>query len=250
MKQILFYCFDKWLRPIAFFIIAAIVFVLSIFITNSSAIHRFFLCTLLVALFGLLLSAIYQLIKRRWIKGILTGLLLGGTVITAIVLFALITFLITTIDGDHWADNLTIPQNIKIEIPTSVDSGRVKLNDTFLFQKIASPDFQLYNSFQPGLYEYDFWTSKIEAGTIFLKAYEITQNDPLSTDRLPESTSIKVYNPIEQVVKYSTKNDFTIYEGDWDKPYAARFEVWFKPDNGGYERKLFEKNYQIEGWMR
>jgi hypothetical protein len=41
----------------------------------------------------------------------------------------------------------------------------------------------------------------------------------------------------------------TIYEGDWGKPYAARFEVWFKPDNGGNEQKLFQKNYKIEGWM-
>jgi hypothetical protein len=33
-------------------------------------------------------------------------------------------------------------------------------------------DLQLYNSFQPGLYEYDFWIDRIENGTIYLKAYE------------------------------------------------------------------------------
>jgi hypothetical protein len=43
---------------------------------------------------------------------------------------------------------------------------------------------------------------------------------------------------------------FTIYEGDWGKPYSARFEIWFIPDNGGKERKLVEKNYKVEGWQR
>jgi hypothetical protein len=49
---------------------------------------------------------------------------------------------------------------------------------------------------------------------------------------------------------YSAESIFTIYEGDWGKPYAARFEVWFFPDNGGKERKLIEKNFKIEGWQR
>jgi hypothetical protein len=41
-----------------------------------------------------------------------------------------------------------------------------------------------------------------------------------------------------------------IYEGDWGKPYAARFEVWFTPDAGGPERKLAERIFKIEGWQR
>ena len=39
-------------------------------------------------------------------------------------------------------------------------------------------------------------------------------------------------------------------EGDWGKPYGARFEVWFKADNENEEIKLLEKNFVIEGWMR
>ena len=50
--------------------------------------------------------------------------------------------------------------------------------------------------------------------------------------------------------KFGTNDHFTIYEGDWEKPYGARFEVWFKADNENEEIKLFEKNYVIEGWMR
>jgi hypothetical protein len=51
-------------------------------------------------------------------------------------------------------------------------------------------------------------------------------------------------------MKFGTKKHFTIYEGDWGNPYAGKFELWFKPKNGGRERKLLTKNYIIEGWMR
>lgn len=37
---------------------------------------------------------------------------------------------------------------------------------------------------------------------------------------------------------------------DWGKPYAARFEVWFKPDSGKAERRLAERIFRIEGWQR
>ena len=100
------------------------------------------------------------------------------------------------------------------------------------------------------MYEYDFWTGKIENGTIYLKAFEITQEYSLSEDRLPESSLVKIYNPTDSIMRFGTTSNFTIYEGDWGQPYAARFEVWFRPDYGTEERKLFTKNYKIEGWMR
>jgi hypothetical protein len=54
----------------------------------------------------------------------------------------------------------------------------------------------------------------------------------------------------EPAERFGTKAGFTIYEGDWGKPYAARFEVWFKPDSGKTERKLAERIFKIEGWQR
>jgi hypothetical protein len=147
---------------------------------------------------------------------------------------------------DHWADNLKIPTNIKIDNP--IDIGFREKNTTPSIVK--ETNFQLYNAFQPGLYEYDFWMGKIESGTIYLKAFEITQNIELSSDRLLERSAIKIANPTDSIRKFGTTTHFTIYEGDWGNPYAARFEVWFKPDNGTAERTLFTKNYKIEGWMR
>lgn len=107
----------------------------------------------------------------------------------------------------------------------------------------------MYKSFQPGLYEYDVWLGNIESGTVHLKVYEVTQNDALSTTSLREASSIEVYNSTDSIVRFSTNEHFTIYEGDWGKPYAARFEVWYHPINGGNKKMLLTKNYKIEGWM-
>ena len=50
--------------------------------------------------------------------------------------------------------------------------------------------------------------------------------------------------------KFFAGTEFTIYEGNWEQYYAARIEAWFKPDSGGPERKLTERIFKIEGWMR
>ena len=34
-------------------------------------------------------------------------------------------------------------------------------------------------------------------------------------------------------------------EGNWGQYYAARFELWFRPDTGAPERKITEKVYRI-----
>ena len=49
---------------------------------------------------------------------------------------------------------------------------------------------------------------------------------------------------------FSGNMEFTIYEGNWEQYYAARFELWFRPDGGGAERKLAEATWRVQGWMR
>jgi hypothetical protein len=69
-----------------------------------------------MGLVGMLISTIYQLVKRRWWKGILSGIILIGT-IASIIFYVFFIFFIETVDGDKWADNLKIPTNIPIETP-------------------------------------------------------------------------------------------------------------------------------------
>ena len=246
-KRVFTYCFDKWWRPVIFLLFTGFLLVIAIWQDISILqIPAFLFFCVAVIILGV--SLIYQLWNRRWLYSILTFLIFGGT-IAASIFSTIVLFFIAMDTPDTFADNLKIPTNISIYNP--VDMGfDEKRPDSISNLNNQTIDFQLYNSFQPGLYEYDFWTSKIDSGIIYIKAYEITKSYPLSTQSLPNSSSVKIYNPTDSIVKVSTTNHFTIYEGDWGKPYAARFEIWYKPSIGGQERKLFEKNYKIEGWMR
>ncbi|MDZ7741040.1 MAG: hypothetical protein U5Q03_04640 [Bacteroidota bacterium] len=66
--------------------------------------------------------------------------------------------------------------------------------------KKTSIDFQLHDSLGPGLYGVLIsGLEKLKSGTIYLKAFEITQeNSALSTSRLPQRSSIKINNRTER----------------------------------------------------
>jgi len=114
-------------------------------------------------------------------------------------------------------------------------------------RKDAQPDIILYNGFQGGIYDADIWCNPGEPGLLYLKAFEITQGTPLSEDRMPNAKAGYSGDPNEMFLR---EMGFTIYEGNWGQYYGARFEVWFKPDSDQLDRKLFEKNFKIEGWQR
>lgn len=192
-----------------------------------------------ISIIVLLISFVFQLYKRQFLTGCLTIIL--------IIVTGVISMMVTMIDGDHWADNLKTPTGIKIENPVNMDS--YSRPDSILKISKIKPDLVIYNSWQPGMYEYDFWMDKIESGIIYLKAFEITQDIELSTDNIKQDSKISINNPTDSILRFSSMRYFKIYEGDWGKFYAARFEVWFKPNSGGKERKLFQKNFKIEGWM-
>jgi hypothetical protein len=122
--------------------------------------------------------------------------------------------------------------------------------DDMAIKEKTEMNFELYKWFQTWLYEYNFWIWKIESWIIYLKAFEITNWIPLSVHNLENRSSISVFNQSDKIVMFWTNNDFTIYEWAWGVPYAARFEVWFRPNNWASEKKLMEKVYKIEGWDR
>ena len=79
--------------------------------------------------------------------------------------------------------------------------------------------------------------------------------DSVVVDTLNADSYLQIWNGSQGGI-YSTfsklvdKQRFTIYEGDWFDYYAARIEVWFKDTKTGDEKKLLEKVYRVEGWMR
>jgi hypothetical protein len=114
----------------------------------------------------------------------------------------------------------------------------------------GKPSIALDASFQGGLYNARIRCNPGEPGKIHLRAFEITRNHPLSVDRLRTATNEWVGWSADHEEQFLSETHFTIYEGDWEQFYGARFEVWFDPDRGGPARKLLEENFKIEGWMR
>ena len=114
----------------------------------------------------------------------------------------------------------------------------------------GEPILNVYKGMQPGIYEIEIWINPGEAGTVYLKAFEVTRGTQLSRRRLREDSNEKTgWSEDPNELFYSNTN-VTIYEGDWGDPYAARFELWFVPDSGQTERKLLERVFKIEGWQR
>lgn len=239
MRKVFNFCFEKWWRPIFFGVLTTVLYAIGE-LTEVLILQNIFILLFGFGLLGLLISLVYQFNKNRSTIGIVITAATFGILLGTFFIYSVAMFFITQSAPDKYADNLRIPTNVQIFEPLE-NSDTIRINDT---------NFYLYNSFQPGIYNYSFWTGRIEKGTVYFKAFELTQNDPLSTERLSESSSLEIFNPTDSIKKFSSTNDFTIYEGDWGKPYAARFELWFKPYKGGRERKLLEKVYKIEGWMR
>ncbi len=120
-------------------------------------------------------------------------------------------------------------------------------------QRFAGGDevpFRLVDGLQPGIYDVVYFLNPGEPGTVYLKAYEVTRGTPLSVNRLKARSATRMAWSTNATERFAAKSGFTIYEGDWGKPYAARFEVWFEPDSGASARKLAERVYKIEGWQR
>ncbi len=116
--------------------------------------------------------------------------------------------------------------------------------------RLGAPSLALRRSSQPGTYNSQIWVNPGEPGMVFLKAYEVTRGTRLSARSLRGRSNEWVGWSDDPRQLFLSNTHFWIYEGDWGKPYAARFEVWFAPDSGAGKRKLTENIFKIEGWQR
>jgi hypothetical protein len=114
----------------------------------------------------------------------------------------------------------------------------------------GNPDIWLLDGMQGGIYLVDAYVNPGESGYVYLKVFEATKNTRLSRNRINQYSNEYVgwSDDPEELFFYHTR--ITVYEGDWDVYYPARFELWFIPDSGEPERKLIEKVFKIEGWQR
>jgi len=150
---------------------------------------------------------------------------------------------------DPFTDDLYIPSDIEINEPLELKYNDNRHGINWKLINANSPErtkFDLvYWGGEPGIYEFALWYKSDRDGYLYIKAFEITKGTPLSVSRLKDRSKLDIGKSNELRFYH---NQFTIYEGDWGYPYAARFEVWFSASDG--DVKISEKNYIIEGWMR
>jgi len=221
--------FRIWWIPIISYLVPFGIFILGL------AFRRDFLIDFALILFylnilGSIISCVVQVFIRKWY-------LLFPQLIVAGFLFFFVGMIFTYSPPDFYGTHKKIPENIVISEP--LDS--IPIQSDF-----NNNHFVLTGYGQPGIYKYYTDLKPKENGCIFIKAYEVTSNDKLSTSRLKERSKIKV----DSIDSGIFSNDFTIYEGSWGDKYGARFELWFDPKGDKPEYKLTERNYIIEGWMR
>lgn len=138
-----------------------------------------------------------------------------------------------------------IPAGLAYELPLPMDSCLAEPVDSLNTNTYLT----IWNGIQGGIYRYDFYYGPLPAGEIYLKCYEVTDNYQLSEYRLTKASRVK-FDTTTSFSKLADRQQFTIYEGDWNDFYAARIEVWYKNAATKEEKKLAEKVYRVEGWMR
>ncbi len=240
--------FKKWYNPIILIIVIGIICLF--LISNPYNVYIFyfllFLPFILILISGI--NATVKIVRKNYKNGLLQ---LFSTLTLFVAGVFMISIALSFYPYDFYADNLEIPKNIKIEKPIDLDVFENGKRPSSIINKSSNKiDFQLYNINQPGIYTYDVWTDKKENGFYYLKAIEITKNDTLSSREILNKSKIHIRLNETNLSRIELKNDFTIYEGDWGKPYSAKFELWFHNDSLNTDKKLISKNYIIEGWMR
>lgn len=186
----------------------------------------------------LVASWIILLINKKWWKFIVSLLVS--------VFFLLISPLPLAMAAGSGPDSFgkrhPIPEGLAYNIPLERDYPNI-----FTEAKIDSLDTDSYLQIWGNWlgYYYDFYYTSLPAGAIFLRCYEVTENEPLTL-----SSSIVQTDSVYTFSKLVDKQNFLIYEGDPDDCYAARIEVWHRDRKTQKETKLLEKIYRVEGWAR
>ena len=272
--------------PAAFFlaILVSLIVILPLAIYGCT-VEIFLLFPALCAVLGFLslllafITGIIQLFKKH--QEIASSIFLG-TFILFFFYFALFFIHINAgphPNKDHFADNLKLPKDTELFIPVEIgvekDDVSPQKNDLFLYEmdinvtvegnKLYGKNGEILNMYNDSYgvaYKADIWCNPGEAGSIYLKGFEIThetflkrsyvyyneKKGDLDIENLKERSMIQAqYSKNPEELFCNTTKAFCIPEGEPGQFYGARFEVWFIPDSGEPERKLFEKNFKIQG---
>jgi hypothetical protein len=128
------------------------------------------------------------------------------------------------------------------------DNGVIPVAGYYPF-KLDSAFFHIFDGMQPGIYVIQAAVKPDRQGIIYAKVFNVKTNQQLSADRITPTTKREIGWSKTGQTYFQYESELTVYEGDWDHQYQARFEIWFR-DKNGQERKLAEQIKLINGWER
>ncbi|CAL2105607.1 conserved membrane hypothetical protein [Tenacibaculum sp. 190524A02b] len=229
IKNTLFKYFKVWWIPIMCYLIPFFLFLLGEGLKRDSIINVS-LILFFINIVGNIISAIVQVFIKKWYC-LVPQVLISG------LLFVYVSIVFIFSPPDYYGVHKEIPKGIEIYEPMDIKPTKKELEKHKLV---------LTSSIQPGIYNYYTDYKATETGYFYIKAFEITSNDPLSIYRIKLRSKSKV----ETLEAKMFSGEFTIYEGSWGDKYGARIELWFSPSNSKQDYKIIERNYIVEGWMR
>ena len=146
---------------------------------------------------------------------------------------------------DKKVDSVIIPTGVNYEKP--IDYLSQRQIDSIEKMPVDTNKILVVGSGYSG-YDFYMWFKPREKGELYIKAYAEINNIRLSKQKLTNRTKNNILKPSNKYKLY--KGNSVIYEGRLGKYYPARFELWFKSEKTGKERKVAEKIYLIDGWER
>lgn len=239
MKQ---FILKYWWALIVALLTFAVIFDVLIF-TSYDILLTIVLGIMLLLCVGIVISWVLLIKNKKWRESIVS-FISSMVIIIAFTFISAIMALYSPLT-DNFGKNHSIPEGQDYSIPYEMEFRQMESADSLNIDSYL----QIQNDFQGGMYLYDFYYGALPAGEIYLKCYEVTENLPLSEERILEASKVSIEHStsFKQLV---SKQRFTIYEGEWGDYYAARIEVWHRDADTQQEQKLCEKVYRVEGWMR
>jgi hypothetical protein len=148
-----------------------------------------------------------------------------------------------------WQDSkfydIEIPEGENYQKPTEYLNN--KQLDSLKNLAVDSERIEIIGTGYDG-YDFYMWHKPTEMGEIYIKAFELTKNQRLSEWKLTNRTKNTITELSDNFKVYTGRT--VIDEGTFEKYYPVRFELWFKSEKDGAEKKLTEKSYLIDGWDR
>lgn len=231
-----------WITPLICLIVAACSYLMVGNNVEGEWIYDALAVLFLIFAFLQVVLFILALIRKKFLMsfGIFCGGVLSGI---GFFIISFVLWAVTPPEKDTFGQDHPIPEDLVCLEP----------DESFCEEDVDSTDastwLRIQHEYQPGRYEFQYFSTALPDGYIYLKCYEATANIRLSEDRILKHTQTEVshHTVFGPVGGYSV---FTVYEGDIGDLYAVRAEVWHHETATNKERMLCQKVYRMQGWER